>query len=342
MAEATSALTFNDLILEVAVFLGLAYYGANGDEAAQIPVDAHDLALCQRHVNNGIRMFMADSPKGGWKWAKPTASVTIWGTIAVNTSNTASGGAYDSTNDQTTITIQSDAFYESMEGKTIVFTTTGSFTIKSYTSATVVVVSGDASAVSAETWSITADGNYTLPATFGGQYAGQIQYTQDTNKGVSPEWSTEANIRAWRENITDETGDPYLFAIRPMTTVFDSRRRWELMAYPRPDDVLVVEFPYFLYFDKLIATTEVQPAPIWHDDTIRAAGLAVAERDTDDTATQHHMAYYGKMLAKSHEIDSRTVPRKLGYFGNPDPPSGSPIRVFRDYLYQRPVVTYAQ
>jgi hypothetical protein len=37
MSEPTSVLTFSDLILEVAYKLGIAYYGAAGDGAAQVP-----------------------------------------------------------------------------------------------------------------------------------------------------------------------------------------------------------------------------------------------------------------------------------------------------------------
>ncbi len=44
-ANPTGAMTFQDRIIEVAIKLGVAYYGSAGDEAAQVPTDAHDLSM---------------------------------------------------------------------------------------------------------------------------------------------------------------------------------------------------------------------------------------------------------------------------------------------------------
>jgi len=343
VAEPTSILTFNDLILEVARKIGVAYYGSDGDEVVQIPVDAHDLAECKRHVNNGIRMFLADAPEPhGWRFTRPTAQVTVWGNIGANTDNTVTAGAYDSTNDTTDITAEKDSFYESMEGKTINIDGTD-YTIKRYQSATVVHLKGDQTGegIAAKTWSIDADGQYTLPASFSGEYTGVITYTANTNQGVSLEWTSEAVVRQWRENITDETGDPYWAAVRIMTTVFDDRRRWELMLYPRPDEIMTVEFPYTLHFDKLTDTSEVPPVPYSHDDTVKAACLAVAETDVEGAPGPTASYYRTVALPNSYRIDNATAPRRLGYFGNPGPGSAAKaIRNFRDYIYQRPDVSF--
>jgi hypothetical protein len=76
MADPTLSLTFNDLCIRVAEYLGIAYYGATGDEAAQLPTDAHDLDLVKRLVNDGYRRFMADNPLG-WNFLKALTSVTF-------------------------------------------------------------------------------------------------------------------------------------------------------------------------------------------------------------------------------------------------------------------------
>ena len=76
-ALTTLGLTYNDFILEVALLGGLAYYGANSDEEAQIPVDAHDLSQCKRIVNNALRMFIARSPADGWQWQKQRTRITF-------------------------------------------------------------------------------------------------------------------------------------------------------------------------------------------------------------------------------------------------------------------------
>lgn len=70
-------LTFNDFILEVAILGGLADYGVNADEEAQIPIDAHDLSQCKRIVNNALRMFISMSPADGWHWQKKRCRITF-------------------------------------------------------------------------------------------------------------------------------------------------------------------------------------------------------------------------------------------------------------------------
>ena len=93
--QPTSALEFRDLILAIAKKKGVAYYGENGTEVAQIPEDEHDLAECKEHANNAVRMFQSDAPPAGWKWTRPLASVTLWADIAVAASATVTGGPYD-------------------------------------------------------------------------------------------------------------------------------------------------------------------------------------------------------------------------------------------------------
>jgi len=85
MSEPTSALSFYDLIKRVAIEAGIAYYGADGDEQATIPVDAHDFDLCKRVVNDGIRMFIADAPPKGWRWMHRIMSVNLTATRITGT-----------------------------------------------------------------------------------------------------------------------------------------------------------------------------------------------------------------------------------------------------------------
>ena len=96
MAEPTSALSFQDLILAVAERLGVAYYGANGDEIAQIP-DAttmpYELDRCTRFVRDGLRMFITDAPPNGWRWQRPLAEITLWADVAEETLATESWAA---------------------------------------------------------------------------------------------------------------------------------------------------------------------------------------------------------------------------------------------------------
>lgn len=339
MSEPTSALTFQDLIVEVARKMGVAYYGADGTEVAQVPDDAHDLDECKRHVNNAIRMFLNDAPVTGWRFSRPVASIVLWPTIDVDADNTVTAGSYDSANTRTPITAEAASFYPSMEGRTITIDGTD-HTIVAYSSSTVVYLSGDQSSISAKTWAMTTTGDYTLPATFGGEYNGEPTYAAGTNQGISVEWSNELSIRQWRANLSNDSGVPFWIAIRPMATTFDTRRRWELVVYPNPDEVWTIEFPYTLYFDKLVNLTDVPPTPFLHDDTVKAACLAIVEKDVEGEVGNDWPYYHDRCLANSYRVNGASAPRKL------HPSRGGPvnraamIRSFRDDIYQRPTVTF--
>ena len=72
MPEPTLAMDFQDFILEVAEYLGVANYDST---TAAIPTDAHDLDICKRIVNRGWRRFANSNPK--WNWVRQTASITF-------------------------------------------------------------------------------------------------------------------------------------------------------------------------------------------------------------------------------------------------------------------------
>lgn len=72
MSEPTLRLTFNDLILRTAEFLGIADYTSS---VAGIPTDAHDLDLCKRLVNDGYREFIR--AKSNWQFLSVLLTVTF-------------------------------------------------------------------------------------------------------------------------------------------------------------------------------------------------------------------------------------------------------------------------
>lgn len=342
MNEPTSALTFKTLILEVARKIGVAYYGANGDEVAQIPEDAHDLAECKRHVNNAIRMFFLNGPTpNNWRFQKQLATVTLWPSIAVDSTNLVTSDGYTPGTGYTLLTASSSSFYESMEGKTITLTGVGDFVIAQYVSTTQISVIGDATAAgtSGVTWSLTADGSYTLPRAFGGAYTGKATYAASTDNGMNLEWTDESIIRQWRTTAAEDSGDPYLIAPRVVTG--STTRRWELLVYPTPDEVQVIQFPYLITFDALTDLTETPPTPILHDETIKAACLAVVEKDVEGSLGVDWDYFTTTCVPNSHRLDAMSAPRRLGYFGNSMSESGgSMFQAWRTGIYQRPGVTF--
>lgn len=370
--ENTSTLTFNDLILEVAYKIGVANYGTDGLQEPEIPTDTHDLILCKRIVNKAIRMFIHDGPTpNGWQWLNPVAQVDLWPQIDPDTSlATKITGTF--ANGITTITLIQPVggtfqFLQSMEMRTIwiggmppagtsgfnvppgvTYPIGTPFTVVSWISPTQMTLQGDATATigAGNDFSFASTGDYTLPANFGGQYTGEITYVAQTNRGMILHWTSEAVIRARRQNFNVEQGTPYEAAVRIMPTPSLSptytqpRRRWELLTWRISSEFLSVLFPYTIHFDNLVNLTDYQPAPFPHDETVKAACLAVAEKETGDTTQGPDWSYYQHCLQNSYRIDALSRPKRLGYFGNPSAANSKypAIRDFRAEWEQRPTV----
>lgn len=392
-SEPTSILDFQTLLVEVAYKIGVAYYGASGEEEPQVPVNPHDLTLCKRIVNKAIRKFIHDGPgPNGWRWSKPIAQIDLWPQISPDTSFTAGSpgvndtyvtGIYVPATQRTRLTLHTPdltlpqitpTFYPSMEYRqiwlngqppdgtpgwnTAVNVTAApigtSFTVVNVISPTVLEVDGNvATTVSSVTlgcsYSFASQGDYTMPANFGGEYSGDITYVANTNRGMILHWTTEGAIRQRRQNYNVETGTPLEAAVRLMPTPSldiltktPKRRRWELITWRAPSEYLHVIFPYVLAFDELVNLTDVPPAPFGHDETIKACCLAVAEKETQDSFGVDWQYYHEQALPASFRIDAMAAPKGLGYVGNPAQyyRRDTPIRDFRDYFYQRPTVGY--
>ena len=389
VTEPNSILTFQDLLIRVAEKLGVAYYGASGTSAAQVPIDPGDLDICSRIVNDGIRMFIADGPKpDGWTWQKPIAQVDVWPLIVADASSASLVQVLGFDGTGTTLTAvnttgsyvtvsgsMTGPFYPSMEMRNIYYggnppagtpgynppltgtlaTTTGTaYAILAFLSPTTIYVQGNVLATTNQTsatWSIVSTGDFTLPLNFGGQYAGDITYVANTNRGVSLHWTSDSLIRARRSNYNLESGTPFECAVRLIPPLQYNilqynppRPRWEMMTWRIPNEVLHMIFPYHLMFTKLVNMTDTPPSPFSFDDCLSDACLAKAEYYRDDTIQgPAWMNYKQGSLPTAIQIDGRAKPRNLGYNGNPSSDSltmGEAIDRFRNLTYQRPAVGY--
>ncbi len=220
----------------------------------------------------------------------------------------ATGNAYTVTSitDTTTVIVNSDASGEA-DGDTV--TITRNYVITSITSAVVAIVTGDASGEADQAAiTVTADGNYTLPSAFSGEYSGVITYTSGSSIGAFIQWDSEGNIRRLRENVTTQTGYPTRAAIRKK----DLARRWELIVYPTPASDYTVEFPYELHFTALSATTDLHPAGVKYDEAIIAACESYAEMKGQDALEGRVTYYEQKALPAARRINRRSTPKKLG------------------------------
>jgi hypothetical protein len=197
-------------------------------------------------------------------------------------------------------------------------------------------------------FAMASTGDYTLPANFGGQYSGDITFIANTNRGMILSWTNETFMRSRRQNYNIESGTPYIAAVRLMPTpsyrpltntagLMLPRRRWELITWRISSEFLSVVFPYALCFNSLVNATDVPPCPFFHDDTIKAACLAVAEMEVEDTQGLHYKFYKESALPNSWRIDAQSSPKSLGYNGN-EKGGLANIQAFRSYWYQRPTV----
>lgn len=235
------------------------------------------------------------------------------------------------------------------------------FTVVNYLTASTVQIYGQpasstftSTGVKSTSWSMVADGDYTMPADFAGQYVGPITYAQNTNRGMVLHWTDPGSIRARRQNFNFESGTPYECAVDLMPTYSigntipggaplafaPQRRRWVLMTWRIASEFLHVQFPYRLGFQSLVNLTDTPPSPFAFDESLKAACLAQAEFDVENVKGVAWDYYKTDALRQAYQLDAMAAPKRLGYFGNPTGhmSAGAAIRDFRDNWYQRPTV----
>jgi hypothetical protein len=74
VADPTIKLDYTAYRIRIAEYLGVAYYGANGDQAAQLPIDAHDLDNVNRIFHDGYVRFLTEQP---WNFLKVPLTITF-------------------------------------------------------------------------------------------------------------------------------------------------------------------------------------------------------------------------------------------------------------------------
>jgi len=256
MAEATSALSIYDLVLEAALAAEIAYYGSSGDQPATIPVDLTDMERCLRVVNNAIRHFVSHGPPNGWRWRNRDMEVDL---VRSYTGTASSGTAITLVDDSIEDTYDDDHF----NGYVLTITAGTGLdeyaTVTDYTGSsgtfTFAALSGGSTPddtseyrICRSTAVIDSDPTrYLLTQDFQGQHTGQITYAAEQN-AIGIEWVSESEIRRLREVDIRQTDAPFVAAIKPNAT----QRRWELIVDPEPTDENTIVFPYKASFDKMV------------------------------------------------------------------------------------------
>jgi hypothetical protein len=256
----------SDLMLRVAEKLGIAEYRSTGQ--LHIPVDQYNFNLCKRYITNGISMFMADSPRKGWRWMRRLCSVTF----ATRVAGTADAGTDATSLVDATLAATYDSATDLVGWWIYILTGTGA---GSYAQITAYDGAGDCTVaawlnsdgnltgttpVATDTFAITSvptdagdNAKYILPANFSGSADGVIQYAAASNRSTPIDWCDEAEIRT-RRTPSIIGGPPRKAAIvpyQPVDETLSQTRLWALLVDPRPNSVDTVEFPYTLYFDSM-------------------------------------------------------------------------------------------
>lgn len=270
MAFTSLAMTLADY--RIAAIAEIGYGGT-----AYASLDAGESAEIDRLIRRAEATFWLHppgvDPPHVWSCLRDPGLLDLWGDVAIKAAVTVSGGAFAA--GVTTITATAASFYETMIGKQMVITTIGTFTIASYTSATVVVVTGNASAAAAKTFSIASNGNFPMPADFESPESSTITFT---GNAWTPdiELIEERIVTGFRAAQT-QTGYPQYAAIRWSLSDGTAIQAQELIVWPEPDTHYEVSIPYMVQPQAMNASTDYPRGGPEMADALLSVVLAVCE-----------------------------------------------------------------
>jgi len=314
MAESTLKMTWTEIETEIARFLGYDRTSTNWS-ASQVL----DMAS---FIKRGMRQFYfpmrlnQQEPAHRWSFLRPQSSLVIWDDLVTADAITAT---ITYASPVSTVTASEAAFYPSMVGKTLVTASGNSYVIASYTSSTVITVTGDASGDTGDIITIDSEDTFLLPWDFGGMAGdGSFTYDNDNAKAGRVRVTTDVAIRRLRQSSIS-TGTPYLACIVPMTTDMTAGQRWEAMFHSPPNEELTLHYRYYILPDALTKTTYEYPyGSAVHSETILESCLAIAEEREKDAAITLHRDKFARLLQSSIDHDkglSETV-QYYGYNGD--------------------------
>lgn len=320
MADPTLGLSFSDLRIRVAEYLGIAFYGSGGNEAAQLPTDAHDLDLVGRLVNDGYRRFLNERLER-WSFMRPLMTIVfreqLTGSVTSSTSTTLVDTAQTETTD--------DAFngyslrtQSSSTGDVQIRTisdydgTTKTFTVSAPWDTD--PVAGDEFKFAHPDCVEGDNHRYAAPDDFMG-----VLYSPFTYPPNGPiQRMTPVPEHQIRDLIagSDTQGQPTAFAVESLnTTAVSTGRRWGIVFWPKPNILLPVQARYQRYPQALSGASDRSVAGFQHDETVLKAAIAEAELQRDDKKGPRAEAYERAVL-QSVKIDVAASTPKFTNYGD--------------------------
>lgn len=320
MSDPTLSLTMTDFQIRVAEYLGLAYYGSDGLGTAQVPINAHDLDLVTRLVQDGYRRFVGENPK----WNVLDIPFTL--TFTQQYSGTATGGSVTTLVDSSLAGVYPDNFFsgsgiyithssngviEPFPSVTAYTGASGTFT---FTTLSQTVAAGDSYQTALPPASSGQNYRYFMPDDFYGVVLAPWTY-EIGGPRLTIEIVSEAEIRELRAGA-NTAGTPSVCAFRPLPVVAgQSGKRWETLFWPAPASNYSVTLIYKRFPQQLVNPADRSVFGFQHDDAILTAMIAEAERQRGDVQGPREAAYQMK-IAKSIAIDARAAMARSKNFGD--------------------------
>jgi hypothetical protein len=318
MADPTLSSQFQDFIVRVAEYLGIAYYGADGKGIAQVPLDAHDLDLCKRLVNDGYDRFIRSNPR--WQFLTPTFTLSL---TPGYTGSATSVGTTTTLID--TVRTEGAGFFIGMV-IAITHAATGQVevaTITNWNSGTKQLTFGAITTAPAlgDTYTIAPsqcvngdNSRYYMPDGFNGTVLEPLTYAANAGHGPIVQVREDA-IRSYQATASI-TGNPTYVGFRPTTaSVTSNGKRWEAIFWPTPSAAYVVTGRCRIQPDELVNLGDRTIAGPVHDSAVLACALQEAERSRNDTSG-FQAANAAEAVRMAINIDGEAAPRRLGDYGD--------------------------
>lgn len=316
MSDSTLRLTFEQLQIRVADFLGIA--NRSGSSLA-VPSDAKNLELVKRLVNDGYRRFITEQEN--WNFLNVPLSLTFVdeteytitavaaGTITVGT--LACVFANDVFNGFEITATDEDTGTEYQLTITDYVGATGAFSVAAVPAA---IEAGDTFII-AGLRNVFGNGyRYYMPDDFFGLWKQQLTFDQNGPR-VRIDIISEEQLRELRAGARTSGTATYV-AFRPINTdATASGKRWEALFWPAPTGGETVSGIYKRFPAALSANGDVSVAGFHHDHVVLAAALAAAELYRNDKIGIHEQTYQMR-LATAKKLDARATPRKQRPFGD--------------------------
>lgn len=249
-------------------------------------------------------------PAGGhrWNFLTPTTSLTLWRTITGTISSAVHSGGL------TTVTATTAVFQPSLDTSHVLIddSTDNEYAFYSYTSTTVIVVSGDASAET-DTFAIAGNDTYRAPDNFG-RLLDRMWF--DGSQGQERMWIEQRSADQIEQYRSDGlSGFPRYVALVPVLNSV-GQQRWNFMFYPEPDAAYVLRYRYTVLPDVVTSSSPYPYGPPWFADLLVTAVRSEAELEFRREYGQHEAAFQAKVLAAIVQ-DRSTGPTTLGPMESP-------------------------